>query len=131
MLDIYDLKSLYYVTVKAREVVLQTVASHLKGHESAQGTSNNKKGSKRGRPKSEMKELDKELFKKLKKENIDHENSDIYRHGFQKKKLQEFRKGEFTDSKCAVIVFMAGTTPIVGHTCLYQLTFKKIILWQL
>ena len=35
---------LYYVTAKAQEVVLQNVASHLKGHESPQGISNNKKG---------------------------------------------------------------------------------------
>ena len=116
---------LYYVTAKAREVVLQNVASHLKGHESPQGISNNKKGQKRGCPKSEKKELVKELFKKLKKENIDHENSDIYRHEFQKKKLEDFRKGEFTASKCALIVFMAGTMPSV-----FVLTFKVLILWH-
>ncbi|XP_068685669.1 uncharacterized protein [Montipora foliosa] len=92
----------YELVVKAREVVLQTVASHLKEHEPPKGTSSDlsdKKGSKRGRPKSARKELDNELFTKLKKSNIDQEDSDIYRHEFQKKKLDEFQKGHWANQK--------------------------------
>ena len=94
--------------MKAREVVLQTVASHLKEHEPPKATSSDlsdKKGSKRGRPKSERKELDNELFKKLKKSNIDQEDSDIYRHEFQKKKLDKFQKGKFTEGKCTLMLY--------------------------
>ena len=65
-----------------------------------------KKGSKRGRPESERKELDNELFKKLKKSNIDQEDSDIYRHEFQKKKLDEFQKGKFTEGKCTLMLYL-------------------------
>ena len=95
--------------MKAREVVLQTVASHLKEHEPPKATSSDlsdKKGSKHGRPKSERKELDNELFKKLKKSNIDQEDSDIYRHEFQKKKLDEFQKGKFTEGKCTLMLYL-------------------------
>ena len=95
--------------MKAREVALQTVARHLKEHEPPQKTSSElsyRKVSKRGRPKSERKELDNELFKKLTKSTIDQEDSDMYRHEFQKKKLDEFQKGMFTEGKCTLMSYL-------------------------
>ena len=99
--------------MKAREVVLQTVASHLKEHEPPKGTSSDlsdKKGSKRGRPKSERKELDNELFKKLKKSNIDQEDLHLSAWISEEKAGRVSERFKFTEGKYLLLALLNGST---------------------